>query len=264
MAKPTKTGSLRSLITRQIKRMEQRGYNIPESVKKDIKEGGYQRLKSYRDKGYKKLYGASTYEENGQQIKGTRRRLHERVEAGKKGAKTRKAAEEFKRYKERFKDIEGQFDPDTGEIYDEYYKGSGKQRGDTMPQEDVESNVLQELEDFLDKLSQEPPDYYLDNNGKRRYMPPVVKEEIKRKTETLRRLLQEEIAKGRGTDIAQALMLNASEVGAAIERLYGYYERDINSAMTYLATLITNRSMSMSELSDLDAAQGYAEGYEDY
>lgn len=261
MAKPTKTGSLRSLITRQIKRMEQRGYNIPESVKKDIKEGGYQRLKSYRDKGYKKLYGASTYEENGQQIKGTRRRLHERIEAGKKGAKTRKATEEFNRYKERFKDIEGQFDPDTGEIYDEYYKERGKQRGDTMPQEDTEQSVLSALYDFMNTITQDPPDYYIDNRGKRKYMPPWAKEQIKQRLGFLKGLLDQAISEGRATQIAQALALNAMDVQRYSELLFSYYETDLNIAVTYFAKLITNRTLSLEDLSDLDAAQEMTQGY---
>lgn len=250
--KQSETAKLRQALKRQISRMEKRGYNITPEVKEKIRTGKYQTLKSYKEKTYKKLYAESTYGKGKEQVSGTKGRLKERSEAAKKATQTRK-------YKEKFRDIEGQYNPETGEIYDSYYQD--KERGGTMPQEDYEGNLLAVLEEFINKIEQDVPETFYDNYGRKRYMPPVVREEIQKSTRYLRTLLDRELANGRGKEIAKALSDNAGEVNDMIDRLFSYYESEMKSAVTFFANLITNRTLSMEELAELDAAQEEADGW---
>lgn len=88
--KHTATQRLRSNIKRVMRGMEKRGYTIPQEIKEKIDKGKYQTLKSFQEKGYKKLYSQSTAESGGKIVSGFAKRSAERSEAGKKGAQTRK------------------------------------------------------------------------------------------------------------------------------------------------------------------------------
>ena len=254
MAKVSKTTKLRQLVAQQIKRMEKRGFSIDDAIREKLKTGKYQTLESYRRKGYKKLYEQATYKIDGKTVTGTRGRIEERKRATEKAKHTIQE----KRYKESFKDIEGQFDPETGEIYDSYYRSE-----DVMPQEDVEESILARLYEFIEKLEQPVSDYFYDIDGRKRYYSNAAKDQIMKAHAFLRNLLDREISNGRAKEIAQTFQDNAEEISSAFDRLHGYYERDISSAMYYLASLITNRTLSLSELSTLDTSEEMITGYEE-
>ena len=256
-----KTSYLRGLVSRQISRMEKRGYQVPSEIKENIKTAKYQTLKSLRDRNYGKLYEKSTYTQDGQTVSGRKGRLLERKRATEKAKRTVKE----KKYRESFKDIEGQFDPETGEIFDSYYQSQGKQQGQgPMPQDDPVDNILTVLDEFIDRLSQPIPDYFYDRSGQRRYYSNAAKEQIERSTNYLKNLVEREIARGNAVQLAQRLEENADIISQAIEELYSYYEDVINRGMMQLANIISSHVLSMSDLTGLSAAQDYSSGYEDY
>lgn len=259
-----KTSYLRGLVTRQITRMEKRGYTIPEELKQNIKNAKYQTLKSLRDRGYGKLYEQAKFKKDGQEVSGKKGRILERKAATEKAKRTVAEKKKEREYRDRFKDIEGQFDPETGEIFESYYQSQGKQQGQgAMSQEDTFDNIYEVIEDFINKISQPVPDYFFDSYGRRHYYPESAREQIERATEHLRQLVQREIASGNAQALAQRLEDNAEEIGTALERLYGYDERSVNSAMITIANIISSHVLSMSDLSDLTAAKDYSDGYEE-
>ena len=50
--KQTKTQALKAKVKRQIRAMEKRGYEVPESVKSDIEKANYSKLNSYQKDKY--------------------------------------------------------------------------------------------------------------------------------------------------------------------------------------------------------------------
>lgn len=94
MAKRTKltaTQKLRKLVQQQVRRMERRGYRVDTSLKKKIKTGKYQTLKSIQKNKYKKLYESSSSEIEGNIVSGEQKRSYERSESAKRAAETRRS-----------------------------------------------------------------------------------------------------------------------------------------------------------------------------
>lgn len=57
----TKTQKERKLVQQQIRRIERKGYRVPDAFKEKVKTASYQTLHSIRRNKYEKLYNASTY-----------------------------------------------------------------------------------------------------------------------------------------------------------------------------------------------------------
>lgn len=65
----TKTQKERKLVQQQIRRLEKKGYRVPDEFKAKVSTAKYQTLHSIRANRYEKLYKASTYLTTGGEIK---------------------------------------------------------------------------------------------------------------------------------------------------------------------------------------------------
>ena len=255
--KQTQTQRLRSLIKRQIKRMEKRGYEISPEIKQKIDTGKYQTLKSLQRNRYQKLYKASEVKAEGQIFTGTKYRAIERSKAAKKAVETRQRTVDFS-------DLAGTFDPETGEIFEpsDFYRRTGYEEGGTLSVTETSDLVIDNiLEDFINKLDQDVPEYYVDNSGHRRYLRKERRDEIIRAKESLKAMVENEISAGRSEELAQRLQDNASEVGNLTDKLFSYDETAIGMAQSRLATIITGHALSAQEMSQLDASLSMSYGY---
>lgn len=257
--KQTKTQALKAKVKRQIRAMEKRGFEVPESVKSDIEKANYSKLNSYQKDKYKRLYNESRYvdKETGEIISGSKGRLR-RTTAPKK-PKTETVD---------FSDLAGTFDPETGEIFDaesEFYNRTGyNQSGNMSNDERADVIVSNVVEDFIDKLSQEIPDYYYTSNGKRKNVNPWAKRAMEEAQTSLLNLAYNELYQGKKEELAERLERNASEVSLLITKLYSDSDSaQINASRARLSYIIAGRNLSINELMDLEAEQVISDGYEE-
>lgn len=256
--KITETQRLRNNLKRQIANMEKRGYIIPEDIKVKASTGKYQTLKSLASQRYKKVYSQASAEYEGKTYTGTQFRTIERKTHKLKQPKQSSTIVDFS-------DLAGSFDPETGEIFEEaedFYKRTGYQQGGTLTSEESSSVIIDNVvEDFLNKLEQDVPEYYVDNSGHRRYLRKERRDEIIRAKETLKEYVDEELRSGRYQQLAKRLQEHAGEVGDLTDKLFSYDETAIGIAQTRLASIIKGHAMSMQEMSQLDASLSMSYGY---
>ena len=257
--KQTKTQALRAKVKRQIRALEKRGFEVPEEVKESISKANYSRLSSYQRNKYKRLYSESRYvdKETGEIVSGYKGKLR-RIKA----PKTPKIQTVD------FSDLAGTFDPETGEIFDaetDFYNRTGyNQSGNMTNAERADVIVSNVVEDFIDKLSQEIPDYYYTSNGKRKNVNPWAKRAMEEAQTSLLNLAYNEIYQGKKEELAERLERNASEVSLLITKLYSDSDSaQINASRARLSYIIAGRNLSINELMDLEAEQDISDGYEE-
>lgn len=257
--KQSKTQALKAKVKRQIKAMEKRGFEVPENVKSDIEKANYSKLNSYQKDKYKRLYKESRYvdKETGEIISGYKAKL--RRAKSPKTPKTNTVD---------FSDLAGTFDPETGEIFDaesEFYNRTGyNQSGNMSSDERADVIVSNVVEDFIDKLSQEIPDYYYTSNGKRKNVNPWAKRAMEEAQTSLLNLAYNELYQGKKEELAERLERNASEVSLLITKLYSDSDSaQINASRARLSYIIAGRNLSINELMDLEAEQVISDGYEE-
>lgn len=256
--KQSKTQALKAKVKRQIKAMEKRGFEVPESVKSDIENANYSKLNSYQKDKYKRLYKESAYydEETGKTVSGYKAKMQ------------RKSTKKPKTETVDFSDLAGTFDPETGEIFDaesEFYDRTGyNQSGNMSSAERADVIVSNVVEDFIDKLSQEIPDYYYTSNGKRKNVNPWAKRAMEEAQTSLLNLAYNQLYQGKKEELAERLEQNASEVSLLITKLYSDSDSaQINASRARLAYIIAGRNLSINELMDLEAEQVISDGYEE-
>lgn len=255
--KQTETQRLRNLVRQQIRRMEKRGYEISPEIKEKVETGKYQTLKSLQRDKYKKLYKESKVRVGGKTYTGTKFRTLERKKAAQKAVETRRRIVDFS-------DLADTFNPETGEIFEpsDFYKRTGYEEGGTLSTTESSDLIIDNvLEDFINKLEQEVPEYYVDNSGHRRYLRKERRDEIIRAKESLKAMVENEISAGRSEELAQRLQDNASEVGNLTDKLFSYDETAIGMAQSRLAMIITGHALSAKEMSQLDATLSMSYGY---
>lgn len=230
--KQTATQKLRAKIKRQIRAMEKRGYIVPESTKEKINNANYSRLKSYEKSRYKRLKNESELKPKPQTVD--------------------------------FSDLAGTFDPETGEIFEpsQFYENTGYNYGGTMETSETSDLIIGNvIDNLLDKLEQDVPEYYLDSSGHRRYMRQETRENIIRAKQSLKQLIYDEINSGNSEELARRIIEHADEIGELTDRLYSYDEMAIGTAQANLANIITGRAFSAEEMSNLDASMSMVYGY---
>lgn len=265
--KQTKTQALRAKVKRQIRAMEKRGFEVSEEVKESISKANYSRLSSYQKNKYKRLYSESRYidYDTGEILSGTKGR---NVRRWRKTADRPKPAKKPSGEWVDFSDLAGTFDPETGEIFDaesEFYNRTGyNQSGNMSNDERADVIVSNVVEDFIDKLSQEIPDYYYTSNGKRKNVNPWAKRAMEEAQTTLLNLAYNELYQGKKEELAERLERNASEVSLLITKLYSDSDSaQINASRARLSYIIAGRNLSINELMDLEAEQVISDGYEE-
>lgn len=234
--KKTATQKLKTKVKRQIKSLEKRGYIVPENVKENIENANFSRLKSYENEGYKRLYNESEFLDvtTGEIMPGT---------TGKSYEKTK----EYRQAKQ------------TSPEYD-FYNQTGYQQGGTLPDtfEQIISNVI---DDLISKLHQEIPDYYYMPNGKKRYIPEKIKNNIEKRRQSILNLIEQEINAGREKELAKRLQDNSYDVALATERFVSYHDDEVVASYNILVRVVTGRTMGLDELSDNEAYSDYISGY---
>lgn len=265
--KQTKTQALRAKVKRQIRAMEKRGFEVPDELKESISKANYSRLSSYQKNKYKRLYSESRYidYETGEILSGTK---------GRNVRRWRKTADKPKPVKKPtgewvdFSDLAGTFDPETGEIFDaeqEYYDRTGYTQGGNMSGSERSDVIIDNVvEDFIERISQEIPDYYYTSNGKRKNVNPWAKRAMEEAQTSLLNLAYNEIYQGKKEELAERLERNASEVSLLITKLYSDSDSaQINASRARLSYIIAGRNLSINELMDLEAEQVISDGYEE-
>lgn len=258
--KQTPTQKLRSQLKRQIKIMERRGYDIPETIKQSIPTAKYQTLKSLQRDRYKKLYEKSSVTENDVEYSGTKYRQIERQRSAQKTSEKRRGVADFSY-------LAGTFDPETGEIYDfdpekEFYDRTGYKQGGTLSADQATGVIIDNfVDDLISQLAQDVPDYYIDSRGKRRYLKPDIKDDIESARRGLLELIDQELSAGRGRELADRIQQNASEISDLIDTVFGYSAQMIAHATARLAQIITGNALSIGEMSKFDAYNSMINGY---
>lgn len=256
--KQTKTQALKAKVKRQIRDLEKRGFEVPERLKADIEKANYSKLNSYQKDKYKRLYKESRYvdETTGEIISGTKAKLR------------RTAHKQPKSKTVDFSDLAGTFDPETGEIFDaesDFYTRTGYTQSDNMSSSERADVIIENVvDDFIDKLSQEIPDYYYTSNGRRKHVNPWAKRAMEEAQTSLLNLAYNEIYQGRKEELAERLERNASEISVLITKLYSDSDSSqINASRARLSYIIAGRNLSINELMDLEAEQIISDGYEE-
>lgn len=237
--KISETDRLRKNLKQQIRRMEKRGFEIPENVKTKVSTGKYQTLKSLSSKKYKKLYSKASAKNEG---------------------KTETSEVDFS-------DLAGTFDPETGEKYDtseqrSFYESNGYNYGGEMSPDLSAQNIIDNvISELVEKLEQPTPEYWIDGSGKRHYLKPEIRDEIDSKKTSILNILNNEISSVGETTVAQRLQQSSWNISDLAGKLESYYDISRNNVYTELVSTITGRTLDMQEMGNLDATTDMINGY---
>lgn len=236
------TQKLRSKVKRQIRAIEKRGYEVPETVKERIEKANYSRLKSYENEKYKRLYSESRYidTETGEILSGTKAKLLRKSNKNNiKNTTTNAGYTEVD-----FSDLAGTFDPETGEIFEV---------------DQVTENVI---EDLMNKLDQEIPEYYYLPDGRKRYVNEKIRNEIDAYKDKLKDELNEALDdEDSKRELARRIQNTGSEISDLADKLNSYYDTERTIAFHRLESIIAGHSFNAQELSTMDAYTDMINGY---
>ena len=236
------TQKLRSKVKRQIRAIEKRGYEVPQTVKERIETANYSRLKSYEKEKYKRLYSESRYIdiETGEILSGTKGRLLRRW-----NRKPKKVGRPKITYTEvDFSDLAGTFDPETGEIFE------------------VDQVIENVIEDLMNKLDQEIPEYYYLPDGRKRYVNEKIRNEIDAYKDKLKDELNEALDdEDSKRELAKRMQNMGSEISDLADKLNSYYDTERTIAFHRLESVIAGHSFNAQELSSMDAYTDMINGY---
>ena len=167
-----------------------------------------------------------------------------------------------------FSDLAGTFDPETGEIFDhetDFYNRTGYNHGGQMTMGESTDVILGNVvDDFIEQLSQEIPEYYYTSNGKKKHVNPWAKRSMEDAQQSLLHLAFSEIFSGKKEELAWRLQEHSEEISELIRKLYSDSDSgQINAARARLAYIIAGRNLSVKELMDLEAEEIIYNGYEE-
>lgn len=254
------TQKLRSLVRQQVRRMEKRGYTVPEDIKQKIGTAKYQTLKSLQRGRYEKLYKQTEVQVEGKTYKGTEYRTIERKRTARKAAETRKNIVDFS-------DLAGTFNPETGTKFEtqeerDFYARTGYEYGGTMSKEEAASNIITNvINELIIILEQDTPDYWIDGVGKRHYLNPDIKADINAKKTSILNILNNEIATVGEEVVAKRLYEASVDVAELANKIESYYDAIRDNCSRQLAEIITGRTLNAQEMANFDATESLINGY---
>lgn len=231
-----KTSALKQKIKRQIRTLEKRGFQVSPELKQKINDANYSRLKSYQKEGYKRLYSEIDYVDysTGTKMSGTKGRLYRRAGGAKK----------------------------QQEYINKWYKDKGYKHGDILPDkaDQIISNVI---DDLVNKLQQEIPEYYYDTFGKKRWLTPEKRDRIEQKRRSLIDLIQGLVADDKSKELANRLEENAASIAEYTDRLISYFDDEVSAAYSELYKIINDGNMSLEQMIDNEAYSDFIAGYDE-
>lgn len=236
-------------IQQTVRRAEKRGYRfnenvVPQTPKRVTKKA----LQTIKEITPVKIYSKAQYldEHTGKVVSGQEGRKLEAQARGRKASATRQRNLKIPKPK-----LNNQGADKTTTKGDQYYPNGGSI---------IYSNVL---EQFIQRLSEPPQDFYVTRSGKKGSKDLSIVEASERAKHTLLSITQGAIEREGKEAVGWRLEENADTVNTLVTYiLYGSNSSSIASACSELASIINGGALSLEQLKDIAEQEEYNEDTE--